>query len=156
MADYTVTAANVLASTSAIRLPPNLITPTAQTLTSFRPGVNIAGASITAGQPVYQHPATGDFWPADANGASPLYKVIGIAENSAAAGQPLNIVTDDPFFTPGITTLLIGDIVIASSTVGGVTEAGSKTAGDKVTVLGVAYSTTQMVLKIIRSDVAKA
>ncbi len=155
MADYTVTAANVVASAYAVRLAPNLIQPTAQTITSFRPGINVAGAAITAGQPVYQNPATGDFFPADANGTSPLYKVIGIAENTAGIGQPVSIITEDPNFTPGITTLVIGDVVIVSATAGGLTEAANKASGWFVSVVMVAYSTTQAVLKIIRADAAK-
>lgn len=152
MADYSVTAANVLASSSASRFEPNS---TIGLATGARPHINVAGAAITAGQPVCQDPATSFFYPADANGADPLYKVIGIAENSAGAGQPVSIVTEDPFFTPGC-TMLIGDVIIVSGTVGRICEAADKASTWCTSVLGAAYSTTQMKLKIIRTDVPKA
>lgn len=156
MADYPQTASLVLASTSAKRFQPTfMVAPVSGLSTSARPSMNAAGAVITAGQPVYQDPTTLAFYPCDANGADPLYKVLGFAENSAAIGQPVSIVTEDPYFTPGC-TMVIGDIIIVSGTVGRICEAGDKANGWFVSILGVAYSTTQMNLKIIRSDVAKA
>lgn len=153
MADYTVVAANVIASTSAIRFEPNTFTGLA---TGAKPNINVCGAAITAGQPVSQDPDTSLFYPADANALTPLYKVIGIAENSAGIGQPISIVIEDPYFTPGITALAIGDIVIVSNTSGGLVESAGKASGWFVSVVMVAYSTTQVKLKIIRTDVAKA
>lgn len=155
MPDYTVTAANVLASAYAIRFipyPPFVLRGTPEIPV---PNVCLAGAAITAGMPVYQDATTNLFHPADCNGADPLYKVVGIAENSAGIGQPVSIVVSDPQFTPGC-TLAIGDIPIVSATPGGITESANKTTGWRVSPLGVAYSTTQMTLNITRSDVARA
>ncbi len=157
MADYTVTAANVIASTQAIRY----VTPG---VTSFEikgdaqkaiPKVLVAGETITAGQPVYQNSSSLAIYKADANASDPAYKVIGISENGAAAGQPISVCESDPAFTPGC-TMAIGDVVILSATAGGITEAANKASGWFVSSLGVAYSTTQMDFKIVRSDVAKA
>lgn len=153
MADYSVTAASVIASPSATYFAPNVLTqPTLST--SARPNVNTAGTTITAGQPVYQDPTTMQFSPADANAASPLYDVVGIAMNNAALGQPLIIVTADPQFTPGC-TLAIGDIMILSGTLGRVCPSADAASGWFVATLGVAYSTTQMKLQINKSGVAK-
>lgn len=155
MADYTVTAANVRASVYAIRFVPTPAYNFVGEPPAPVPALCFAGATITAGQPLYQ--GTDDlFYPADANGADPLYKVVGIAENGAAANQPVSVVVSDPQFTPGITTLAIGDSVILSATAGGVCPDADKAAGWKVSHLMSAYSTTQAELKITRTDVAKA
>lgn len=153
MGDYAVTANSVLASTSAKRLAPTLAAPVSALAVSARPGINVAGATITAGQPVYQGTDFA-FYPADANGADPLYKVAGMAENSAAIGQPLNIITEDPYYTPGC-TMLIGDVIILSATPGGIAPASDAASGMVIQFLMVAYSTTQARLYVVRSDVAK-
>lgn len=212
MADYAQTAANVLASAYAKRF---------QTIPAFikvsdieEPQVNvpIAGATITAGMPVYQGtdnliyptdatplaPATSGtlvvgkryvittFVAGDnftnvgaasnatgvifkATGTTPTtwtngstvseedatYKVIGIAENSATEGQPVSIVVEDLFFKPGC-TLAIGDIpVVSGLNSGGLGRSTDMTTNWYVSPLGVAYSTTHMVLKPCRSDVAR-
>lgn len=156
MADYTLTAANVIASSSAIRYMTPGISPFEIKGDAQRayPRVLLAGETITAGMPVYQNSSTYAIWKCDANGSDPAYKVVGIAENGASAGQPISVVESDPYFTPGI-VMAIGDVVVTSPTAGGTREASAKTAGDNVATLGVAYSTSQMNLKIIRSDAAK-
>lgn len=154
MGDYSVTAASVLASPFAKRVGNNLAAPVSALAVSARPGVNTAGATITAGQPVYQGTDYA-YYPADANGASPLYEVAGIAENSAAAGQPVSVVYEDPYFTPGI-TMAIGDIIILSVNAGGLCPAADLASGSFPVVLMVAYSTTQARLKLILGGVAKA
>lgn len=160
MADYTVTAANVLASSGAIRFPPVpgsvLRLPPYAPATVAYANVNLAGESLTAGQPVYQDPTLLTFFRADADAASPNYKVVGIAENSAATGQPVSVLVSDPDFACGITTLLVGDIVIVSTNPGGLMEAAGKASGNKVAVVGVAKTTTTINLQIVRSDAAKA
>lgn len=146
MADYTVVAANVIASSNVIRYY------------ATNGLVAVAGSNITAGMPVYQNPDTLLFFPVDANdpaGSAVATKAVGIAENTAYTGQPLFVVIRDPAFQPGITTLLAGDVVIASGTAGGLKEAGGKASGDYVSVLGIATSTTTMNLNAFRSDVAK-
>lgn len=104
--------------------------------------------------PVYQSPDDGKFYKAEADGVSPLYKVVGIAENGAYAGQPVSIVVRDPYFTPGC-AMLVGDTLIVSDTAGMIAHDADKSSGWKVSTLGVAFSTTQMDLNITRSDVAK-
>lgn len=151
MADKTVTPANVIASAYCTRFvpyPPH----------TFRgiqaiPNPCIAGATLTAGVPVYQAD-TGLFLPADANGADPLYKVVGIAENGASVGQPVSIVIADPYFTPGF-TMAIGDHYILSGNVGMIAPVGDLVAGWRLSNLLSAWSTTQAELKITRTDVAK-
>lgn len=154
MGDYSVTASSVLASSFASRFAPNAAATISAVAVSARPGINVAGAAITAGQPVYQG-ADFAFYPADANGASPLYDVVGIAENSAGIGQPVSIITQDLYFTPGC-TMAIGDIIILSGTAGGIAPAADLASGWFPVVLMVAYSTTQARLSLIKGGVAKA
>lgn len=106
MADYTLTPASVQPSAQAVI-----------TQGTF-------GATVTAGQPVYQDAADLDYrsrgkWKlADANGSATTAAVLGIAANSGSNNQPANIVTYDPDFTHGLTTVATGDIIIASGTAG--------------------------------------
>jgi hypothetical protein len=154
MADYTVTPANVLASALALRLAvglaPSGLYGTKLPVYYAQP---TAGADIEAGQPVYQAADT-FFYLADANGADPLYKVAGVTENRARAGQPLSIVYFDPAFQPGF-TLAIGDTLILSATVGRICPDADKATGWFVSTLGVGISTTKMALNITRSDAAR-
>lgn len=147
MANYTVTAANVLASAGAIRFQGPQSTNS----------VCVALSTITAGQPVYQDATTQKFAPADADDAS-KYNVVGIAEQSATAGQPITVVTEDTAFQPGITTLAAGDVPILSTTAGAIAPHGDLSgysSGTYGVVLGVATSATVMKLKIVVAGAAK-
>lgn len=150
MANYSITAASARPSVYAIYLQPN------PAYTSTIPAVPLpcfAGTTITAGMPVYVG-TDSLIYPADANGADPLYKCVGIAVNGAAANQPVYVVTKDPQFTPGC-TLAVGDTLIVSGTAGAIAPDSDKAAGFFNTVLGVAYSTTQMNLNPTRADAVK-
>jgi hypothetical protein len=154
MADYVQTPGNVLASIFALRLQPIPAFTVRGAPPSSIPNVLIAGAAITAGQPVYQG-IDNLFYPTDANGADPLFKVVGMAENNAGIGQPISVVYYDPQFTPGC-ALLVGDIPIVSATAGKICPSSDMASGMFVSPLGVAFSVTQMSLNITRADVARA
>jgi hypothetical protein len=201
MADIPITAANVLASTKAT---PYLIGIPA-------PMQPIAGAAITAGQPVYKgsddrvYPAKAVVMAAQTSGsltigkryvittflagddftnvgaasnatgvifiatgttpttwthssvlneADLVYKVVGIAENTAAAGQPVSVVQEDPVFQFGGTGT-IGDVLILSSNLGAIAPVADRASGWFVSDLMVLSSATTASFKINRSDVAK-
>lgn len=112
-----------------------------------------AGATITAGQLVYYDTAANTYKLADANGATPLYKVAGIAINGASSGQRLLVCKEDPALTLGA-TVVIGDTLWASATPGGITKVAAEgvATGNFVSVLGVATSTTKINFKIARAD----
>ena len=135
-ADVSVTAANVIASSQA------------------RYTMGTAGGTITAGQPVYFDTADKRYKLADANDASPAYKVAGIAVNGASAGQSVRICTYDPSFTPGFTTAA-GSVYIVSATAGGIAPVADAATGHYVSVLGVGTGTSTMKLSIVRADVVK-
>lgn len=137
MSDISITAANVLASATA----------------KTRKG--IAGATITAGQVVYEDPAeVFKFKLADADSSATTAKAVGIALHGAAAGQALAIVEEDDDFTPGGTLSLVDNadsgVYVLSGTAGGIAPMDDLAGGDYPVVLGVAKSATKMILKIIR------
>ena len=134
MADLSITAASVIPSANARRIS------------------RVAASTITAGQVVYQL-AAGTVALADANGASPLFNVFGIAENGGGAGQRISIVTEDPAFALGA-TVAVGDVVILSATAGGIAPVADATTGHYVTVLGVAISTSAINFKPVAAGAA--
>lgn len=136
MADISITAANVIAGSNARRVS------------------KLAASTITAGQLVYLL-AAGTVAAADANGASPLYTILGIAENGGGAGQRISVITEDDDLTIGA-TVAIGDILIASATAGGIAPAADLTTGWFATVVAVAKSTTKVIFKILAAGAAKA
>lgn len=83
MANYTITAANVVPSAAAIK------------------SLGTAGETITPGMPVYLKSSDGRLWKADADASLETATVAGIALNVASAGQPLWICTQDPEFAHG-------------------------------------------------------
>src|SRR4051812_4215713 len=89
MSALSVTAASVLAGANAKK----------------RSG--IAGATITAGQWVYEDSsASNKFKLADADASLATAGVVGVALHGASDGQPLTIDTEDDDFTPGGTMSL--------------------------------------------------
>jgi hypothetical protein len=139
MATLSITAASVLASASAVKT------------------TGVAGATITAGQVLYKDGADSNKMKlADANGAAALRVVEGIALHGASAGQPITYVTRDPGLTVGATLVVGTSYMLASDTPGGIAPDADAAAGDYVTVLGVAKSTTQLNFQITASGAVKA
>ncbi len=143
MSDISITAASVLAGANAKRR------------------VGKAGATITAGQVVYEDSSDSNkFKLADADASAATAKVAGIALHGASSGQPLEIDSDDDDFTPGGTLSLsaAGDtgIYVLSGTAGGIAPVDDLAAGDYPVILGVAKSATKMILKIINGPAVLA
>lgn len=145
MADLSVTAANVLASTQA----------------SVFSGT--AGASITAMQPLYKDTDDLDSFGnpklklADANGASTAVKTVaGVSLHAAASGQPIKWTNSDPDFTHGLSGVVAGDVVILSATAGAVAPVADLASGMRTNVVLVATSATKGVLRITTAGADKA
>jgi hypothetical protein len=136
MANLAITAANVLASATAIR------------------GSGIAGAAITAGQPLYADATDSNkLKPADANVSAATANVVGIALNNAAAGQPVSyVVRDSNFVSGGMMT--VGAVYALSATAGSMNPVADQASGDFSTVVMVAKSATVAVLAPIVSGAA--
>jgi len=112
-----------------------------------------AGVAIAAGQTVYLDSTTSTIKLADAS-ALLSSAVVGVAVNSAAAGQP---VTYQPtgLITIGA-TVVTGTAYYLSATAGGICLESDLVSGEYVTFLGIATSTTVISLNIVTSSTAKA
>lgn len=130
MADLSVTAANVLCGVNAKK----------------RWGV--AGATVTAGQTAYEDTSDSNkFKLGDANASATTAKIAGIFLNSAANGQPVQIVYEDDDFTPGA-TMTVNTFYVASGTAGGIAPVADITTGWYASLVMLAKSTTKAKLMI--------
>jgi hypothetical protein len=141
MSDLSVTAANVLAGANA------------------KKRTGIAGATITAGQAVYEDSSdSSKFKLADANASAATAKFAGIALHGASSGQPLTIDEEDDDFTPGATLSLSAaaddGVYVLSGTAGGLAPIGDLASGWYPVVVMVAKSTTKAILKPIKGTAA--
>lgn len=127
MAAYSITAANVLTSATA----------------TF--GDGIAGATITAGQPVYVDTADANkIKITSATGVGAVRTTVGLATHGASAGQPLKYVRKDNDFAPGF-TMAIGDVIIVGPA-GALHPVADLAATWFPLVVGVAISTTKAII----------
>lgn len=141
MSDVSITAANVLAGANA------------------KKRTGIAGATITAGQAVYEDSSDSfKFKLADANASAATAKCVGIALHGASSGQPLTIVEEDDDFTPGgtlsISAAADDGVYVLSGTAGGIAPIGDLASGWYPVIVGVAKSASKMNLKIVRGTAA--
>ena len=136
MADVVVTAANVLKSTT----------------TSTDRGA--AGATITAGQPLYKD-ATDSYKLKLAIGTSVAASAcVGISLHGAASGQPVEYAIEGPY-TSGATLTVGQTYVVSAGAAGGIAPISDLTTGGFPTLLGVATTAAVLKLKISASGVAK-
>ncbi len=135
MSDLSITAANVLPGADA------------QVEHSY------FGASVTAGQVVYNDTADNEKKLADANSATAIVrKVHGIALNGGSDGQPAAVQRGGTI-TIGA-TVVVGKVYVLSATPGGIAPIDDLATGHYVTVIGVGISSTQIKLGFLESGVA--
>ena len=143
MADLSVTAASVLKSANG------------------KVKTGIAGATITAGQALYEDSTDSyKLKLADSDASAAASNVVGIALHGAASGQPLDYCYYDPSFTPGATlsnsiTGFTG-VYVLSDTAGGIKPMGDIDADDYPVVLYVYLTATTCVLNIMRGTATMA
>lgn len=129
MADLAPTAANVVKTTDT-------------TVVS-----GTAGTTITAGMSVYSKAADSNkIYPADANVTTVEAVCVGIALNSASAGQPVSYASGGSVTLGTVTGGAAGLVVVVSATAGGLAPDADISAGQYLTVVGVLTSAT--VIKI--------
>jgi len=133
VADLSITATDVVAGSSA------------------RTTTGTAGETITAGQPVYLDAATARYKRTLHTGSTTAV-AVGIALHGAANGQPLTIQTGGALTLSAVMTA--GEIYAVSANAGGICPCGDLGAGDYTTVLGVAASTSSLVMGIVVGGVA--
>lgn len=135
MVDLVLTAANVVEGSNPVK-------------TSGK-----AGATVTQGMLVYQAAATRKFLPSDADSATAEVRgPLGFALNGASDGQPLTVQTGGIINLGAVLT--VGKVYVASDTPGGIMPIEDLETGDYVTVVGVAITTSLLMIGIIRSGVA--
>lgn len=127
MTDVSITAANVVKGSDA----------------SIEHG--IAGATVTAGQTVYLDDTTGKYLLSD-NNASGKKTVRGIALHGASLNQPLAIQTRGEITIGG--TLTAGSPYYLSATAGGIAPEADLSSGMDVVFLGLAKSTSVLILDV--------
>jgi len=137
MADISITPANVLSVGS--------------------PGVRdgTAGATVTAGQAVYQDAADANkFKLAFSAGTAEQAAVIGIAQHASLAGQPLRIQTSGIIAIGA--TVVLGGVYALSDTPGAICPIADVGTSEYTTLIGIAPTTLQLTLGIVPSGVEHA
>jgi hypothetical protein len=134
MADISITAANVVPGSDAVRES------------------GTAGATITAGQLVYLDTSDMKFKLADSNGAAALRVPNGIALNGASNGQPLSVQKGGDITIGG--TLTAGIPYFLSDTPGGLCPLPDIGTGEYSCIVGIAKSTSVLAVNIQPSGVA--
>lgn len=130
MADFSVTATGVVARDGAVYQDV------------------IAGAAVTAGQPVYED-ANDNYQYKPASTASiSQARVKGIALHAASDGQPLRIIIRGDVYLGAAVTA--GEIYVASTNAGGIAPVGDLD-NNQVTILGVGISGGDLRLSIFAS-----
>lgn len=112
-----------------------------------------AGATITAGQPVYKDSTDSHklkTCDADAQASSVC---VGIALHAASADQPLEYLTNGPIDIGA--TVTVGQVYVVSTTAGGIAPYSDLASGDYVSILGVGTTTGRIEVRLNNSQIAK-
>lgn len=130
MADLSITAANVVPSSSA----------------QYKDAT--AGETIAAGQPFYLDSADSNKAKlADATDAA-KDEAVAIAVNGASAGQPIRGVYFDDDFDPGATLTKVKVYVVSPNSPGGIAPVDDLASGHYVTTLGIGKANGNMKVRI--------
>lgn len=135
MADFTITASNVVPGGTA-----------RQSL--------VAGEVISAGEVLYKKSSDSKAYKAQCDGTTEEATVIGIAINSAAAGQPVSYVESGGSVTVGSALGSAGKALYLSATAGKLMPAADIASTNKLTIVGYSTSATALTVQIINSGTA--
>lgn len=137
MADVTITAAEVLPTSSTV----------------IQSG--IAGATLTAGMPVYKDSTDGNSLKACDADAEASAQCVGIMLCGAADGQQC-VYASGGDIDPGFTAV-VGEAYAVSTTAGGIAPVSDiTTAGDYICFLGIATTASNLKLNIFSTTAARA
>lgn len=122
------------------------ITATSVALVSGQTEQVTAGASVTAGQIVYREAATGHAKLADNDSATAEVRAIrGVTLHAATSGQPLTIAKNGAVVSLGA-ILTAGVDYYVSGTPGGICPRADVTTGDDPIRVGIALTTSNLLL----------
>jgi hypothetical protein len=143
-----------LAALSALALAsasPAFASDLSVTAASVAPGASaltatgVAGEALTAGQFVYRKASDGKFYKADCNSATAEVRVASaVVLTGSAAGQPVVVQTGGQYVAGA--TLTAGVVYYLSGTAGGIRPVADNTTGDYPQAVGMAMSTTVLLL----------
>ena len=134
MADLSITATSVIAGSDSV-------------------GENgFLGATVTAGQLVYEDSADGLWKLADANGVAAARTPGGIALNGGVSGQPVRVHKSGDITLNAVLT--VNTAYFLSDTPGGICPAADVGSGEYGTFVGIAKSTTVLKVNLTSSGVA--
>lgn len=137
MADITVTAGNVVEGSGSVNKK-----------------TGTSGEAITAGQVVYIKSSDSKLYKAQHDGTAEEAEAVGVALNSApGSGQPVTYITAGNLDPGG--TVTVGEIYVVSATAGGIAEVSDLVSTNRVTVLGVGTTASNIKLGILVSGVQK-
>jgi hypothetical protein len=135
MVDLVITAANVIPGANAEK------------------GTGVAGETIIAGKVIYPDPVTRKLRLADSNSPAPsATQPLAIALHGASDGQPLTWQKGGDINLGA--ALTVGTIYCLSETPGGIQPSADLSAGEFVTVLGVATAANNLKMGILVSGAA--
>lgn len=131
-------------------------------ITAVRPTANTSqrtllyGATIAVGQPVYQDATdNNEAKVADANASTATAAAVGIAITPGVDTGYGYVATSGSIILVG-TTMAVGEQYYVGPTAGQIIAASELATGDRVTLLGVAASATQLDLTIKATGITKA
>ena len=137
MADVSITAANVL-----------LVSGSSEVIT--------AGATLTAGMPVYRDSAASNKAKAGKADAASTDDIYGIALHGASDGQPLSVALPGAVVNMGGTLVLGEPYMLSAGAAGGVAPVNDLVATNFVTFLGIAITTANLKFSPVVSSVQLA
>lgn len=144
MANKTVTAANVIASSTATKT------------------TGVGGEALDIGEIVYRDATAGNKWKlADADASAAAAGIVDdlsdiglVLSGCAADGQPVVVLTQDNDLTHGLASVTAGEILILSATPGAVAPVGDLGSGMFPHILMIAKSATKAVFRPVAGPVA--
>ena len=130
-------------------------------ITAVRPTINttfaslpIYGATVAAGQPVYQDSSDSKWKLADSNASVTTAAAKGVAMTPGVADGYGIVATGGSVVLVG-TTMTVGTTYNVGSTAGSIVPNADLTTGDYVTTLGTASTATQLDLAINATGIVK-
>ena len=103
-----------------------------------------AGATITAGQPLYLDSVTNTYKLADANASALTAAAVGLALHAALSGQPITLQTGgSPTMGAGAAPT-VGIVYVVSATAGGLAPAADLASGHYTTIMGVGAASNKL------------
>lgn len=111
------------------------------------------GESVTQGMPVYRSTSDSKYYQTDANTEVATSQAAGIALTPGIVDE-YGLIVNEGSVDIGA-TLTVGETYVVSGTKGKIAPIGDLTSGDWVCILGIAETTSKLLLNIQYSTIAK-